>query len=123
MINIDATKSTPRVFFSENEKRLSISGMSYPENSHEFFSPVFRWLEAALPRYDEFEFHVAISYMNSSSTKYMLDIFDLLNAAAEQGCRVSVTWEYEEGNERALDLAEEFKEDVAMPFEIVSVKG
>jgi hypothetical protein len=29
-----------------------------------------------------------------------------------------VVWLYEAGNERALDLAEEFREDVKIPFEI-----
>ena len=123
MINIPASKSTPQIVFTEEKKIFSISGESYPENAMLFFEPVFKWLEEELLKYEEMAFHVNISYMNSSSTKCMLDILDLLCEAAKRGCRVSIVWYYEEGNERALDLAEEFKEDVNIPFEIVAIKS
>lgn len=98
-----------------------LSGESYPENSLEFFSPVFKWLEEELPKYSDLQLDINISYMNSSSTRCMLDIIDLLNAAAQRGCRVSIVWCYEKGNERALDVAEEFKEDALIPFDIVPI--
>ena len=121
MIDIPATKSTPEIVFSEKDKRLSITGESYPENTFEFFKPVFEWLQETLPSIDKLTLAVNISYMNSSSTKCMLDILDILGECAQQGCDVSVVWYYEADNGRALDIAEEFEEDVEIPFEIVSI--
>lgn len=57
--------------------------------------------------------------MNSSSTKCLLDILDILNDAFKAGIDVSVDWFYEKDNSRALDLAEEFQEDLDLPFEIL----
>lgn len=119
MIDIPATKFSPRVVISEENKTCSISGECYPENSFVFFEPIFQWLHAGLPRIRELTFQVNIPYMNSSSAKCMLDILDLLDEAARQGCMVKVVWYYERGNERALDLAEEFCEDIGIPFDIV----
>jgi hypothetical protein len=42
-----------------------------------------------------FHLHVNISYMNSSSTKCILDILDLLAKSYESGSAVSVTWYYD----------------------------
>jgi hypothetical protein len=97
---------------------LRISGDSYPENSFAFYAPLFDWLGPALGELPGFRLEVNVGYMNSSSTKCMLDILDLLCEAGERGCEVSVLWWYDAGNERALDLAEEFSEDIDIPFVI-----
>ncbi|MFA6506742.1 MAG: DUF1987 domain-containing protein [Treponemataceae bacterium] len=119
MMDIPATSSTPRVRFIEEKSVLEFVGESYPENSFAFFAPVFEWLNVELPHKEGLRVEVNIAYMNSSSTKCMLDILDALTESAEEGRKISVTWFYEAGNDRALDLAEEFKEDISLPFEIV----
>jgi len=118
MLDIKATKSTPRIIFIEDSDTLEMSGESYPENSFAFFAPVFDWLHSEIPKLETLQFNVSVNYMNSSSTKCMLDILDLLNEAFEQGKKVSITWFYQAGNDRARDLAEEFKEDLSIPFMI-----
>ncbi len=122
MLNIPATATTPNIAWDEASATLSISGESYPENSFAFYAPVFEWLSQVLPTAAVLRLSVDVRYMNSSSTKCMLDIIDLLGEAAERGCEASITWLYEEDNERALDLAEEFLEDVEIPYTIVPVK-
>ncbi len=123
MLSIEATKSTPRIHYSEERKTLEISGESYPENSFAFFAPTFAWFHAELPRLAELTLEVNVKYMNSSSTKCMLDILDLLGESSHAGCRTRVRWLYEAGNDRALELAEEFKEEVDIPFDIVAFGG
>lgn len=118
MLNISATTSTPAVSWDKDAATLTISGESYPENSFAFFGPVFAWLSSELPALKRFRLRVSVSYMNSSSTKCMLDIIDLVSESAERGCDAAVVWLYDRDNERARDLAEEFREDVEIPFEI-----
>lgn len=120
MLHIPATKSTPEIFYSEENQTLSIIGESYPENTFSFFEPVFDWLHTTLPGMKKLHLHVNISYMNSSSTKCMLDILDLFAAAAKKGTEVSVSWYYDRENERAFEIAEEFEEDAEIPFEITA---
>ncbi|MDD3573916.1 MAG: DUF1987 domain-containing protein [Methanospirillum sp.] len=122
MLHIPATKSTPEISFSEEFHTLFITGESYPENTFAFFEPVFEWLHMNLPGMKKFNLHVNISYMNSSSTKCMLDILDLLAKSSQAGSDVSVSWYYDQENDRALDIAEEFEEDAEVPFEIIALK-
>jgi hypothetical protein len=121
MLMIEATKNTPRVAYAPENQTLVMSGESYPENSFEFYQPVFDWLHTQLPKLDRLVLKIAVSYMNSSSTKCILDILDLLTEAGQQGAAVHVLWYYDLGNPRALDLAEEFGEDMEIPFEIIGV--
>lgn len=119
---IEATRSSPRVVFDPENRVLEITGESYPENSFEFFAPLFAWLRDELPRYDEVTVGVHITYMNSSSTKCMLDILDILCDRVHGGSSIQVKWYYDEGNERAYELAEEFREDLDMPFDIIAIE-
>ncbi|MCA1917182.1 DUF1987 domain-containing protein [Methanospirillum hungatei] len=120
MLHIPATKSTPEIFYSEESDMLSIIGESYPENTFAFFEPVFEWLNKNLPHMKKLHLHVNISYMNSSSTKCMLDILDLLAKSYQAGSDISVSWYYDRENDRALDIAEEFEEDAEVPFQIIA---
>ena len=121
MLHIEPTKTTPKVLYTAELAELLIAGESYPENSFAFFRPVFEWLHTELPLLERLTLKVNISYMNSSSTKCVLDILDLLSEAAQRGCETKVVWYYEHANPRGLDLAEEFREDMQLPFEIVGV--
>ena len=49
-----------------------------------------------------------------------MDIFDLLEAASQEGRQVAVNWYYDIRNERVVELAEEFKEDCTFTFNIIN---
>jgi hypothetical protein len=119
-LDIPQSLSTPRVSFDPAARRLSMSGESYPENSFEFYAPVIGWLQEYLAEQNDLLLDIDISYMNSSSTKCMLDLLDLLEEAHGRGCRISIDWRYDSENPRSRDLAEEFQEEVTFPFSIIA---
>lgn len=119
-LNIARTTSTPEVRSSAIEGELRLSGDSYPENSFEFFQPVFAWTERRLAKPENgLRLELSLVYLNTSSIKAMLDIFDLLDDAHKRGQTVSVNWYYDPQNERVAELANEFKEDCNFPFDIL----
>ncbi len=116
----EAGTSTPSVNFDPETGILEIGGESYPENSHRFYSPIIKWLESYLEQVSRpVVFKITVSYLNTSSTKNMIDMLDRLEEAHDSGKAVSVEWYYDRENERARDTIEEFKEDFAMPFDII----
>lgn len=118
-LNVQGTQSTPTITGDWQAGVLRMSGDSYPENSFEFFSDVIAWVERFLSTEDRpLRLELRLVYMNTSSVKAMLDIFDLLEAAHGKGRQVNVDWYYDPLNERVMDLADEFKEDCKFPFEI-----
>jgi len=119
-LDISATDSTPAVRTDWAAGRLEMTGDSYPENSFELFQPVLDWLAAFLARNKRaLAVELQLLYLNTSSVRAMMDIFDALQQAHEAGRAVSVTWRYDRDNERVAELAAEFKEDYTFPFAIV----
>ena len=117
-----ATASTPTIDFDPASGVLRLSGESYPENAFEYFRPLLAWAgnyvsQARTPIVAE----IALSYLNTSSIKSVMDLLDILEAAHRKGNTVSVRWSYARDNERALEMIEEFKEEVTLPFFIVPV--
>lgn len=119
---IQQTVSTPQVSFDTAERKLLISGESYPENSFVFYAPIIKWVKETLVNSDGLNLEINVCYMNSSSTKCMLDLLDMLEDAHGKGISVSITWRYDKDNPRSLDLADEFREEVTFPFTIVAFK-
>lgn len=119
---IEASKSTPLIEYKNQV--FSISGQSYPENAYHFFQPVIQWLKEFLETMTEATvFSFNLEYMNTSSSKFIMDIIDILDAAFVNGKEIVINWYYDIDNESLLDCAEEFKEDVQLPFNIIALEG
>lgn len=118
-LKIEGSQSTPAIFCDAVHGVVEMRGDSYPENSFELFSPVVAWIERYLRDSGQaLMLRLHLLYLNTSSVKIMMDIFDLLNDAHAKGRAVSVHWFYDEQNERVAELAEEFREDCDFPFAI-----
>ena len=119
--SIAGSQSSPAIQSDWENGVLAMQGDSYPENSYELFHQVIEWIERYLAeagRPLRLELHLL--YLNTSSIKAVMDIFDLLEAAFQDGRQVAVNWYYDIRNERVVELAEEFKEDCTFPFMILS---
>jgi hypothetical protein len=125
ILQIEATKSSPAIFFDPERGLLRISGESYPENAAAFYTPVFAWLKeylAGMVSGQKIRIEMNVPYFNSSTSKVFLNFFDLLEAEAEKGTPVEVNWTYEEDNETALECGEDFQEEMrAMTFNLVTI--
>jgi SiaC family regulatory phosphoprotein len=123
-LQIPATRSTPEISFNADTGVLLMSGESYPENSFEFYQPVIAWLKRFLSRSGcQATLVVQLAYLNTGSTKVMMDILDQLEDAHSNGRDARIEWHCERDNERALETAEEFREEVSLPFSIVMVES
>lgn len=121
-LHIEGTKSSPQIAFDHSTGVLSMSGESYPENSFEFYQPVLSWISRFLTVHaGPVTFNIHISYLNTGSTKCLMDILDLLEEGFLVGGRITVNWYCDEENDRAMETAEEFREEVSLPFNIIPV--
>ena len=119
---IQGTKSTPDISFDETLGVLKVQGYSYPENAAAFYEPVLRWLRGYFERANAPPLGIELEmiYFNSSSSKILLDLFDMLDQYAAAGQTVSVNWIYDQDNESAYECGLEFEEDVEhMEFRLV----
>lgn len=118
-LNIAGTQSTPSIVADRRTGIVEMRGDSYPENSFELFAPLLAWIETYLRDADAaLTLDLHLLYLNTSSVKVMMDIFDMLEQAHQEGREVAVNWYFDAQNERVGELAEEFKEDCSFPFMI-----
>jgi hypothetical protein len=77
-LEITATKYTPEITFDAGSNVLEIKGETYPENTAEFYAPVFTWLDEYIAQLQDQQvtLNLEITYFNSSSSKVLMDLFD-----------------------------------------------
>ena len=110
---IDPTRCTPGVRFYFSKHQLEISGESYPENTSEFYGPVFDQLKTYFSGLGEqaVTLTIHLRYFNSSSSKIFINLFDFLEEWAEKGRNITVNWLYGAGDVDAREFGEEFSDD------------
>lgn len=122
MIDIKAGKSTPRVLLDSEKKIYLMEGQSYPENSNSFYEPVIEWIQEHLKKdTGKFVLQLKLLYINTSSTKAMFYLFDILEEAFKNGKDIKINWMYDKENEMAKETGEELLEDLQIPYSIIEV--
>jgi len=129
---IEPTLNSPRVILDPEKKIFEFSGESRPENVKNFFMPVLEWLEDFSDELSEqdstngkfpLEFHFNFEYFNSTSAKFILDIFKTLSKLNSRGKEVEVKWHYEEDDEDMLEVGKEMSRMARLPFDYVKIQN
>ncbi|MCP4628579.1 MAG: DUF1987 domain-containing protein, partial [bacterium] len=60
-----------------------------------------------------------ISYFNSSSSKCLLDLLDMLEEYHDEGGSVIINWFYEKDDPDMMEMGEDFCEDFDLDFELI----
>jgi hypothetical protein len=121
---IEATASTPSINFDLKSGVLEIKGRSIPENSIEFYLPLF----SALDKYvcnaqSVIAVTIQLEYYNSSSSACIFNVLKKLEAINKGGCKVTVNWLYEEEDEDTLTAGKNYQTIISLPFQMIQVAG
>ena len=121
MKKIEATKYTPEIILDEENGVVEIKGKSYPENTFEFYKQLMDWLDEYFQNpQSKTVFNMELIYLNSSTSKFLYDLFDYLEEKSEDN-EIEINWIYDEENEVAEETGEDFKEDFEdMNFNLVA---
>ena len=118
-INIEPSVKTPKISFDDGSGALEIEGRSIPENSTEFYKPVFEWLDAYIDAPSaNTEFAFKLEYFNTSSSKCILDVLRKLEKLHINGNKVVVNWFYEEDDEDMKEAGENCQRIVSVPIQL-----
>jgi len=83
----------PTVDFNYETGICTISGKSYIEDTTLFYLKLLEWLDQYFEEIDKpIEFNIKLNYYNTSSSRSILDIFDILKIYEDNGGEVSVNW-------------------------------
>lgn len=114
--HIPATSMSPEIDFRFSRHVLNIRGESYPENAAAFYSEVLGQLTLYLASIERqhIEINVELKYFNSSSTKILLKLFELLNDAVLVGNDVTLNWYHDEDDDTILEFGEDLHSDYGL---------
>ncbi len=99
-----ATDITPEIILSPGENKFIISGNSAPEDVRELYYPLIDWLKefaSSLKQNNPYTdkkpllFKLDLEYFNSSSAKFLFDIFTHLKELNNEGVPVVIEWHYD----------------------------
>ncbi|MCC6130357.1 MAG: DUF1987 domain-containing protein [Acidobacteria bacterium] len=119
-LRIERTKYTLEIDLDPVSGKLQLTGESYPENARAFFAPVFSWLDQYLKTNPEnVNAELSLDYLNTSSTKCLLDFLEVLEKFRSGGGTVNVTWFYSKDDEDTLTMGQDIAEDTELPIQFV----
>jgi len=130
-LHIEATPVSPEINFSPAEGLLLISGNSSPEDVRALYYPVVEWLELFVNDTLEGEFKftsasplrviVRLYYFNSSSAKFLYDIFILLRKLKENNIPLEIEWHYDSEDYDQKEAGEDLAILTEMEFRYVEI--
>ena len=115
---IAPTTTTPEISFSPEENIFFIKGNSSPEDVRALYYPVIEWIKElsksiinesslSFSTDNPLKLTVDLEYFNSSSAKFLFDIFTELKQLTPSGIPVKIEWYHEKED---LDMKEAGKD-------------
>ncbi|MDA3953623.1 MAG: DUF1987 domain-containing protein [Bacteroidales bacterium] len=117
---IKKSVKTPYINFDAQTGICKIIGRSIPENPEEFYRKLFDWLNVYFknPR-KETLINVQLEYINSGSSKFILEFFQLIEVAKSNGINCKINWYYEEDDEAVMELGKHYQAIIDVPFKLI----
>jgi len=113
----EATKTTPKIVIDPANNVFRISGESRPENASKFYTPIITLLDEyrtslAPGAAKKLSFDFNFEYFNSTSAKFILDIFFQLQKFHKAGFEAEIIWNYDKRDTDMKESGEEFSKYV-----------
>ncbi len=120
VISIKADKRSPEVVFDGNKGTFSVSGNSYFSDTAEFYRPLMKYIEeyAKNPQ-NETRLKFKLENLNSSSTKYILDMFKAFDKLHRSGNTVTCEWHYSVDDDEIREDGREYSRLFSFSIELI----
>ncbi|MCO5260070.1 MAG: DUF1987 domain-containing protein [Crocinitomicaceae bacterium] len=119
---VEGTPKTPEVNLDGNSGVVLLRGRSIPENSIDFFQPIYSWID----KYSDnpnptTTLQIRLEYFNTSSSKCILDLFRKFEKINGKS-KVVVEWYFETDDEDMEEAGEDYQAIVELPFTMIEVE-
>ena len=106
---IIGSNECPTIILDKDKATFEITGQSLPEEAISFYTPVIDWFEEYIKDpLPETIFMLKLDYCNSSSTKAIADVLEVLEEHYKKGGKVEVKWLYMEDDDDMLVVGLKF---------------
>jgi hypothetical protein len=118
-LRIEETAFSPEVVLDKARSRFEFYGKCFPEDSYEFFTPIVDWFrQYVIAPNRETNVIIKLDYFNTSSSKRIIDILNILKEIHKQKKVIMIHWYYRTGDDDMFETGETFSEIVSLPFKL-----
>ena len=111
---------SPHITLNKEEGIFVISGRSFSENIFDIYEPVIAWLlDYEKDPNNETVFVFDMDYFNSSTSKFFVDILNILSKIQAKGKNVKIIWNYAPEDSIVEERGIEYSELFNIPFKII----
>ncbi len=111
----------PSVNFNAETGICEISGESYLEETLQFYTPLYEWLEQYFKEVDKpITFNVKLTYFNTSSSRCVLDMLNLIKDYENTGGKVMINWHYDPEDSDMVEEIEDYVIDSELNINMVA---
>ncbi len=109
----------PAINFNVKTGICEIAGESYLEETLKFYTPVYQWLERYTKEVAKpLVLNIKLTYFNTSSSRAILDMLNILKKYSDSGNKAVVNWFYDV-EDIDLEEIEDFEKESGMKINIV----
>ena len=128
---IEATEFSPKIVFDIKNRKFELVGISRPEDVVAFYESIIykteSYVESILNEennLEDFVFNLRfdLDYMNSASSKYILQILDYFKKLYVKGAKIIVEWYYEDIDDQIFEDGEDLSDVIKIPFKLIPRK-
>jgi hypothetical protein len=127
---ISPTPTSPEISFSPEENIYFIRGNSSPEDVRSLYYPVIEWIKdlaSAIINGNYIKYSaenpliliIDLEYFNSSSAKFLFDIFNELKLLKPSGISVKIEWYHDKEDFDMRDAGSDISSLVGMEFQYI----
>jgi hypothetical protein len=110
----------PSVNFNVETGICQLSGESYLEDTIEFYNPILDWLEEFMETTRRpITLVIKLTYFNTSSSRRILDILNLLKDYEDEGGVVYINWFYHDYDIDMLEDVEDYEIDTGLNINLI----
>lgn len=125
---IESTEFSPKVNFNVKNNTFELIGISRPEDVVAFYDSIIYKVENYVNKVletekdlSDFRFNLKfdLSYMNSGSSKYILQILDNFKKLYVKNAKITVDWFYDDVDDQIFEDGEDLSDVIKIPFNLI----
>lgn len=102
---------------------IELSGRSIPEDPVKSFAPIVDWVKEYVQNPNaKTEINLKFEYLNTSSSKYILSILEILDKVYDKDHSMSINWSYEVGDDDMYELGKFYETIISIPISFKEVE-
>lgn len=112
----------PAIDFNYETGLCEISGESFMEETFRFYEPIINWIKSYVSEKRPVVFNFKLTYFNTSSSRFLLEMLYVLKKYQEAGGNVTVNWYYKKQDADMLSEINDFAEETEIKINVLHFK-